>query len=73
MLNAQKTNKKFVIIAKKFDIIAKMLENPIKSRYTKSVAKLHDLAGNECTVGAYGRNVHAAQNQVYMTKGDLMI
>ena len=37
MLNAQKTNKKFVIIAKKFDIIANLLENPIKSRYTMFV------------------------------------
>ena len=45
MLNAQKTNKNFVIIAKKFDIIAKILENPIKSRYTKSVAKLHGPPG----------------------------
>ena len=39
MLNAQKTNKKFVIIAKKFDIIANLLENPIKSRYTMFVTR----------------------------------
>lgn len=47
MLNAQKTNKKFGIIAKKFDIIANLLENPTKSRYTKSVARLKGLVGNE--------------------------
>ena len=46
MINAQKTNKKFVKFAKKCDIIAFYLENPIKTRYTMPVTRSWYLTGN---------------------------